>query len=108
MEGSQRRERRRYVGFRVHVDGGPLPDRGAMVEAMDRASRAAGLPDRRRLTVFTGELGIAKCERGELEAMRGALESIDRVGDLPARVETLVSSGTIKKVKGHLGLDPRA
>jgi RNase P/RNase MRP subunit POP5 len=108
MEGPPRRERRRYVGFRVAVDGGPPPDRSAMVEALDRASRASGLPDRRRLTVFTGELGIAKCEHKELEAMRAALRSIDRIGGLSARVETLVSSGTIKKVKAHLGMDPRA
>ena len=96
------------MGFRVTVDGGPPPDRSAMVEAMDRASRAAGLPDRRRLTVFTGEVGIAKCEHLEQGAMISALASIEEIGGHPARVETLVTSGTIKKVKGHLGLDPRA
>jgi RNase P/RNase MRP subunit POP5 len=108
MEDAPRRERRRYVGFRVAVDDGPAPDRKAMVEAMDRASRAAGLPGRRRLTVFTGDLGIAVCEHLELETMLRAMGSIDEVGGLPARVETLVTSGTIKKVKAHLGLDPRA
>jgi RNase P/RNase MRP subunit POP5 len=108
MDGPEDRVRRRYVGFRVSVEDGSVPDRKAMVEAMDGASRAMGLPDRRRLTVFTGHLGIAKCEHRELGAMVQALTSIDDVGGSPARVETLVSSGTIKKVKAHLGLDRRA
>ena len=108
MEGNQGRRRRRYVGFRVEVEGEGVPDRKAMVAALDRASRNAGLPDRRRLTVFTGHLGIAKCEHFEQEAMMRALGSIGVIAGRPARVETLVTSGTIKKVKAHLGLDARA
>jgi len=107
MTGSARRPKWRYLGFRVRVEGGRPPDRQAMVEALDGASREARLVDRKRLTVFTGEQGIARCERSELGPMRRALASIDRVGGRPARVETLVTSGTIKKVKAHLGLDPR-
>ena len=102
------RVRWRYVGFRISVEGDKPPDRKAMVEALDRVSNAAGLPQTRRLTVFTGELGIARCLHRERDAMVGALSSIDTVGGRPARVETLVTSGTIKKVKGHLGLDARA
>ena len=108
MDGPAERVRKRYVGFRVDVEDGSVPDRKAMVEAMDGANRAMGLQDRRRLTVFTGRLGIAKCEHKELEAMVQALTSIDTVGGHPVRVETLVTSGTIKKVKEHLGLDRRA
>lgn len=107
MDGPAERVRKRYVGFRVDVEDGSVPDRKAMVEAMDAANRAMDLQDRRRLTVFTGRLGIAKCDHTELEAMVQALTSIDTVGGLPARVETLVTSGTIKKVKAHLGLDRR-
>ncbi len=102
------RKRWRYIGFRVSVEGGATPDRGAMVTAMDRACRAAGLPEMRRLTVFDDGKGIAKCLRTEREVMATALSSIDTVGGLPARVDTLVTSGTIKKVKAHLGLDQRA
>ncbi len=101
-------KRWRYIGFRVSVEGGPPPDRNAMVEAMDRAGRAAGLPEMRRLTVFDGGIGIARCLHTEREAMVTALTSIDAIGGLPARIDTLVTSGTIKKVKAHLGLDPRA
>ena len=88
MAGPDRRERKRYIGFRL-----------------DSASRAAGLPDRKRLTVFTGELGIVRCRHVELEAMVECIRSIREVDGRPARTETLITSGTIKKVKGHLGLD---
>jgi RNase P/RNase MRP subunit POP5 len=103
-EGRQR-VRKRYVGFRVTVDQGPAPDRRAMVVSLDRACRAVNLPDAKRLTVFTGHLGIAKCVHTEAAALVRALSSIDRIGDRSASVETVVTSGTIKKVKGHLGLD---
>ena len=105
MVDPKARGRKRYVGFRVHVEEGPPPDRRTMVEALDRACRSVNLRDRKRLTVFTGGLGIAKCEHTEVDDMLRAFASIDHLGGAPARVETLVTSGTIKKVKGHLGLD---
>jgi RNase P/RNase MRP subunit POP5 len=79
-----------------------------MVEALDRAVREAGLPDRRRLTVFTGTLGIATCGHDERDPIIAALSSIGLVDGRPARVTTLVTSGTIKNVKAHLGLDHRS
>ncbi len=74
-----------------------------MVNALDTAARAAGLPDRRRLTVFNGTLGIARCGHLERDALVGALNTIDAVDGRRASVQTLVTSGTIKKVKAHLG-----
>jgi RNase P/RNase MRP subunit POP5 len=105
MEGPAVRERKRYIGFRVSVSEGPPPDRKAMVGAMDAACRAVGLVDRKRLTAFSGNLGIAKCEHLEQGSMIRALNSIQSIGGRPATVETLVTSGTIKKVKAHLGPD---
>lgn len=87
------------------MDTGPAPDRTGMVWAIDGATRAAGLPDRKRLTVFTGELGIIRCEHLEQGSMIACLGSVREVDGRPARIETLITSGTIKKVKGHLGLD---
>lgn len=97
--------RRRYVGFRVAMERGAPPDRQAMVEALDAAADGAGLRRDRRLTIFSGELGIARCGHTEVAAMTEALRGIRTVDGRGARVETLVTSGTIKKVKGHLGLD---
>ncbi len=100
--------RRRYVGFRVDMGEGPPPGRTEMVAALDAATRLAGLPDRRRLTVFTGVLGIARCTNLERDAMLTALGSIREVGGRMATVTTIVTSGTIKNVKAHLGLDRRS
>jgi RNase P/RNase MRP subunit POP5 len=100
--------RKRYIGFRVDMVEGPPPDRTGMVEALDRAVREVGLPDRRRLTVFTGTLGIAKCGHDERDSLVTALSSIGEVDGRPARVTTLATSGTIKNVKAHLGLDHRS
>ena len=75
-----------------------------MLEALDEASRAQDLSERRRLTIFTGLVGIAKCDHREVEGMVRALTSIDKIDGRPAKVETLVTSGTIKKVKSHLGI----
>jgi RNase P/RNase MRP subunit POP5 len=99
------KERKRYIGFRVEPEEGPAPGRHEMVAALDAACRSAGLPDRRRLTVFTGVQGIARCTDGEQATMVKILSSIGEVGGRPVLVTTLVTSGTIKKVKGHLGLD---
>ena len=85
-------------------EGGP-PGRGEMVVALDEATRSMGLPLRRRLTVFTGALGVALCNHLEQDMMVAALTSIEEVDGRPATVRTLVSSGTIKKVKAHLKLD---
>jgi RNase P/RNase MRP subunit POP5 len=104
MEEPDPRGRKRYVGFRVHVDDGPTPDRRAMVETLDSVAEKARLPRRKRLTLFTGELGIARFEHVERDAMVKGLGSVDRIGGRAARIETLVTSGTIKKVKEHLGL----
>lgn len=105
MDAQKARPRKRYIGFRLERDGGTVVQRAAMVEALDGATREVGLPDRRRLTVFTGDTGIVRCDQSEREAMMGALASIEEVDGRPARVVTLVTSGTIKKVKRHLGLD---
>jgi RNase P/RNase MRP subunit POP5 len=104
MPRSYKSERRRYIGFSVEMVDGVPPDRGEMVIALDDAASAAGLAQRRRLTVFTGSLGIARCGHDERDALVGALNSIDEVAGRPATVGTLVTSGTIKKVKAHLRL----
>jgi RNase P/RNase MRP subunit POP5 len=102
------RPRRRYVAFVVHVvsDGpgapAPPPGREALTSALDAACEAAGLPRARRLTVFDGRRGIARCAHRELDALVAALRSIREAGGTTVRLETLATSGTIKKAKAHL------
>jgi RNase P/RNase MRP subunit POP5 len=104
MPGDRPEGKRRYIGFSVEMEEGEPPGRGAMVTALDNAARTAGLQDSRRLTVFTGTLGIARCGHLVKDALVEALNTIDAIDGRHARVNTLVTSGTIKKVKAHLGI----
>jgi RNase P/RNase MRP subunit POP5 len=100
-----RPKKQRYIGFKVEVPSEDLPPRPAMVEAIDRACDTAGLPTGRRLTVYDGQAGILKGTAKERDALLEALASITEIGGVQARVETVITSGTIKKVKGLLGFD---
>jgi RNase P/RNase MRP subunit POP5 len=104
MVGNGPKERKRYIGFRIEALEGDPPSRNEMVDALDEASRANGLPDRRRLTVFEGNMGIAKCLHEEQGDMTSALNGIGEVAGRRVNVTTVITSGTIKKVKGHLGI----
>ncbi len=106
-ERGAERPRRRYVAFTLEIPDvavtGPPPGREAMTAALDAACEAAGLPRVRRLTVFDGRRGIARCAHDERDVLVAALRSILAVGGAPARVVPLATSGTIKKAKAHLG-----
>jgi len=96
------------VAFALHVTppapGAHAPPTGreAMTSALDVACEAAGLPRGRRLTVFDGRMGIARCAHDERDALVAALRSIREAGGMAVTVETLAVSGTIKKAKAHL------
>jgi len=99
------RPRRRYVPFVVEVLGGAdcaPPGREAMTAALDAACGSAGLPRARRLTVFDGRRGIARCAHDERDALVAALRAVLEVGGTAVRIEPLATSGTIKKAKAHL------
>ncbi len=76
-----------------------------MVEAIDRACDAVGLPRGRRLTAYDGRAGVLKGTAKERDALLVALGGITEIGGVQASVETVTTSGTIKKVKGLLGFD---
>ena len=104
MSPPARPKRQRYIGFTVEVASGEAPSRPSVVEAIDSACAASGLSRGRRLTVFDGRVGILKGTAHEKDALLEALRGITRIGGVQASVETVVSSGTIKKVKGLLGI----
>lgn len=78
-----------------------------MEAALRRVSR--GLPDdaRPRLVRFTGTEGIVRCGHRAKERVIDALRSIRTVGGQHATVETLGTSGTIRKATKKY-LAPRA
>lgn len=77
--------RTRYVAFRL--DGGPLP----------RPVLAGALPPSAKLTRFDGTWGILRTTHRERDALLEALAAPRRLAGRDVVVETLVTSGTIRK-----------
>ena len=89
--------RTRYVAFRV-AQGAPVA----------RAALAAALPAAAKLTRFDGTFGILRTSHRERDAVVEALRVPLRVGAGEARVETLATSGTIRKAAEALPPDAPA
>jgi RNase P/RNase MRP subunit POP5 len=90
------------VAFTVDSSGTGPPGREGFVDALDAACAAEGLPPSRRLTLYDGTTGIARCAHTELGGLVRALLSITTAGGAHVEVSTVATSGTIKKAKDHL------
>jgi hypothetical protein len=77
--------RPRYVAFRLH--GGPLP----------RPALSGILPPAAKLTRFDGTHGIVRTLHRDREAVQAFLDAVTKAGGRDVRVETLATSGTIRK-----------
>ncbi len=89
-------ERLRYIGF---VLQGSRTDRRNMINAIRRSFQDEYDEIKPWLTVFDGKKGIIRCRHFGKERTIEILNSIDICG---GKVKTLISSGTIKKVKKRL------
>jgi hypothetical protein len=85
MSVKDRVGRPRYLAFRLH--GGPLP----------RAALSGILPPAAKLTRFDGTHGIVRTLHRDREAVQAFLGSMTKAGSREVRVETLVTSGTLRK-----------
>lgn len=88
--------RTRYLAFRLH--GGPLP----------RQALAGILPPTAKLTRFDGTHGIVRTTHRERDAVQAFLGGVTKAGGRDARVETLATSGTIRKAAEALPPDSGA
>jgi ribonuclease P/MRP protein subunit POP5 len=90
--------RRRYIAFRVETES--RPSRDEMAEAI---RRAAGPPEEGvegpRLVVWTPRGGLVRCAHTAKEQTIALLRGIDQVAGREARVETLGTSGTIRRAR---------
>ena len=77
--------RPRYVAFRLH--GGPLP----------RQALSGVLPPAAKLTRFDGTHGIVRTLHTDRAQTQAFLEALGQAGGRPVRVETLATSGTLRK-----------
>jgi ribonuclease P/MRP protein subunit POP5 len=93
----ERTGRVRYVAFRV-VAPRPLA-RGDFLAALRQAS--ADRPDapRPRLVLFDGRRGLVRCRHTAKDATIALLRGLREVGDQALVVETLGTSGTIRRAR---------
>lgn len=89
--------RTRYVAFRV-AQGAPVP----------RPAMAAALPEWARLTRFDGTHGLVRCLHTQRDALLEAMGAIARAGNREVRVETIATSGTLRKAAESLPPDAPA
>lgn len=97
--------RNRYVAFRV--EGGAALSRDQVIEALREA--AHGLPEDARpwLIRWRGGEGVVRCGHRHKETVLDLLRSLRRIGGREVRVETLGTSGTVRKaVRKYLGQGP--
>ena len=88
--------RTRYVAFRL--EGGPL----------SRAALAGALPASAKLTRFDGTHGILRTTHRDRDALLAVLKAPLAVGGHEVRVETLATSGTLRKAATALPVDAPA
>ncbi len=90
-------ERYRYIAFRVS-EGGPFA-RNDFLDSLFRKARGTTVDGRFRITVYEPHVAILKVPHVLKDDAIEVLASVDRVAGRPCRVETLLTSGTIKTLK---------
>ena len=88
--------RQRYIAFRV-VSPRPV-SKGEMGEAIRRAAAPAEA-GRLTLILWRDGLGLVKCPHTAKEATIALLRGLITAGTAPIRVETLGTSGTIRRAR---------
>lgn len=99
-----RSRRHRYIAFRLEPeegrdgeagDGSGTWTFGDLVRELRRRDEAGWA----WLVAFDGRHGILRCPHTAKEESIALLSELDRVGDAPVRVETLGTSGTIRRCR---------
>ncbi len=88
--------RKRYIAFHLDGDTSKKP----LIEAIKKRD----FDEIPWLIYFDGEYGILRCGHLEKEKAIDLLRSIKRVGDNKVKIETIATSGTIKKIKEKIGI----
>jgi len=100
-DNSGRRNRKRYIVFLIAPGSGlsdPLP-RGALIHAINKGAREAGMGTAPRLTIVEGDGAIVAIGHGDKDATIRMLSSLSIVDGRSVSVRTVGTSGTIKKAK---------
>jgi len=104
-----RRHRKRYIAFLIAPGSGPsghLP-RGALIHAINKGAREAGMGTAPRLTIIEGDGAIVAVGHGDKDATIRMLSSLSMVDGRSVSVRTIGTSGTIKKAKERLASEAK-
>ena len=89
--------RNRYVAFRVEARRMPSPvDFG---EALRAAGAQLPAPDRPKMILLTPEGGLVRCRHTAKEGTIALLRTITAVGGQPVSIQTVGTSGTIRRAR---------
>jgi len=90
------RPRSRYVAFAVR--GGEPVGRADVLEILRTAAASAG-GERPWLVLWEGDRGLVRCAHTAKEATIALLRGISKVGGRAVVVETLGTSGTVRRAR---------
>ncbi len=93
-----RNTRQRYIGFEI-TDGKELERKDMIMMIRNSFTKDEYADLEPWLTVFTGSKGILRCKHIGKERALEILDSMDIEG---AKVKTVITSGTIRKVQKKL------
>ena len=105
MSGKAARGKWRYIAFSVDADA-PVTRRD-LVGALLEEGRRSPLGDSFRLTVFERGIGIIRVPHLRKDDAIAVLRSISSVRGVPCRLESLKTSGTIRKLKEQYLVDEK-
>ena len=89
--------RNRYIAFRIEGRRRVTPPE--FTEALRGAAASVPAPERPRLVLLAGDRGLVRCRHTAKEATIALLRAVTKAGGGPVRVETLGTSGTIRRAR---------
>ena len=95
--------RKRYIAFRINAPR--QIERWELIGVLQRSADTLGMSGegqtRPWLTAYRDNRGILRCSHTDKERAIELLTSVTEIGDdhVPVTIETIVTSGTIKKAK---------
>ena len=98
------RNRKRYVGFKITGDKTNFSELDKTIK--EKCKEKLGKEPREiylKLIKFKNNYGIIRCKHTEKENIITLLRSIDKVGNISVKIETIATSGTIKAlIRKHM------
>ena len=98
------KNRKRYIGFKIIGDKTNFSELDKIIK--EKCKEKLGKEPREiylKLIKFKNNYGIVRCKHTEKENIITLLRSIEKVGNISVKIETIATSGTIKAlIRKHM------